>query len=368
MSRPDDGARSYGRQKLTQTFVATGPELAHTAARLHGSNSAGTSSDGAGRDARNGTRSDNLMRQAARKKDAGVQHENFLGALRHYIARRQDSGPAGCPSGTAATHNEGPVAPFPTTCCGSHPDDGARSYERRKLTRTFVATGPELAHTAARLRDSDFAGPSRDGAGRDGRNGTRSNNPMGQTTKKRMQGCNTRSSQEPSGGAIAHDKGPVAPFPTTCCTSRPDDGARSYGRRKLTRTFVATGPELAHTAARLRSSDFAGPSRDAAGRDARNGTRAGMIAPVRLALDEGPIAHRPDDGARSYGRRKLTQTFVATGPELAHTAARLRDGARCGGAGHDARNGTRSDNPMGQAAKRKDAGVQHEDFPVGHPS
>ncbi|KAL5978079.1 hypothetical protein ACLOJK_037102 [Asimina triloba] len=102
------------------------------------------------------------------------------------------------------------------------------------------------------------------------------------------------------GGAAAHDVGPVAPFPTTCCTSRPDDDARSYGRRKLARTFVATGPELAHTAVRLRGSDFAGPSRDGAGRDARNGTR--------------------------------------------------------------------SDNPMGQAAKKKDAGVQHKDFPGDHPS
>ncbi|KAL5978070.1 hypothetical protein ACLOJK_037093 [Asimina triloba] len=86
----------------------------------------------------------------------------------------------------------------------------------------------------------------------------------------------------------------------TCCTPRPDDGARSYACRKLTRTFVATGPELAHTAARLRGSDFTAPS---------------------------------------------------------------RDGARC-----DGRNGTRSDNPMGQAARKKVAGVQHEDFPGGRPS
>ncbi|KAL5978068.1 hypothetical protein ACLOJK_037091, partial [Asimina triloba] len=63
------------------------------------------------------------------------------------------------PNGIAAVHDEGPVAPFPTTCCMSLPDDGARSYERRKLARTFVATGPELGCTAARLRGFDFVGP-----------------------------------------------------------------------------------------------------------------------------------------------------------------------------------------------------------------
>ncbi|KAL5978069.1 hypothetical protein ACLOJK_037092, partial [Asimina triloba] len=92
------------------------------------------------------------------------------------------------------------------------------------------------------------------------------------------------------GPVATNNEGPVALFPTTYCTSRPDDCARSYGHRKLTRTFVATGPELAHTAVRLRGSNFARPSRDA-------------------------------------------------------------------------RNGTRPDIPMGQAAKKKDAGVQHEDFP-----
>ncbi|KAL5978077.1 hypothetical protein ACLOJK_037100 [Asimina triloba] len=106
-------------------------------------------------------------------------------ALRRWTARRQYSGPAGWPSGGAATHDVGPVAPFPTTCCTSRSDDDARSYGRRKLARTFVATGPELAYMAARLRGSDFAGPSRDGAGRDARNGTRSNNPMGQAAKKK---------------------------------------------------------------------------------------------------------------------------------------------------------------------------------------
>ncbi|KAL5978074.1 hypothetical protein ACLOJK_037097 [Asimina triloba] len=134
-----------------------------------------------------------------------------------------------------------------------------------------------LGHTAARLSGSDFTGPSRDGAERDARNGTRSDNPMGQAAKKKDAG-------------VQHEDFPGGQ----------DDGARSYGRRKLVRTFVATGPELAHTAARLRGSDFAGPSRDRAGRDTRNGMR--------------------------------------------------------------------SDNPMGQAAKKKDAGVQHEDFPGGHPS
>ncbi|KAL5978080.1 hypothetical protein ACLOJK_037103 [Asimina triloba] len=345
-SRPDDDARSYGRRKLARTFVATGPDLAHTAARLRGSppppDFAGPSRDGAGRDARNGTRSDNPMGQAAKKKDAGVQHDDFPGALRRWTARRQYSGPAGWPSGGAIAQDIGPIAPFPTTCCTSRPDDDARSYGRWKLARTLIATGPELAHTAARLRGSDFAGPSRDGAGCDDRNGTRSDNPMGSGEKKGCMGA-TRglprrspilSSDEircisagmiapvrlaldnslnhtaprqysgpagwPSGGAATHHIGPVAPFPTTCCTSRPDDDARSYRRRKLARTFVATGPELAHTAARLRGSDFAAPSRDGAGRDSRNGTR--------------------------------------------------------------------SENPMGQAAKKKDAGVQHEDFPGGHPS
>ncbi|KAL5978066.1 hypothetical protein ACLOJK_037089 [Asimina triloba] len=98
----------------------------------------------------------------------------------------------------------------------------------------------------------------------------------------------------------AHDEGSVASFPMTRCTSRPDDGARSYGRRKLTRTIVATRPELALTAARLHGSDIAAPLRDGAGRNARNEMR--------------------------------------------------------------------SDNPMGQAAGKKDARVQHEDFRGGHPS
>ncbi|KAL5978078.1 hypothetical protein ACLOJK_037101 [Asimina triloba] len=414
-SRPDDDARSYGRRKLARTFIATGPELAHTADRLRGSDFAGPSRDGAGRDARNGTRSDNPMGQAAKKKDAWVQHEDFPGALRRWTARRQYSGPAGWPSSGAAAHDVGPVAPFPTTCCTSHSDDDVR---------TFVATGPELAHTAARLRGSNFAGPSRDGAGRDARNGTRSDNPMGQAAKKKDAGVQhedfagafrrwTARRQYsgpagwPSGRAAAHDVGPIAPFPTTCCTSRPNDDARSYGRRKLVRTFVATGPELAHTAARLRGSDFAGPSRDGAGRDARNGTRSdnpmGQAAKKKdagvqhedfpralrrwtarrseaTAHDVGPVApfpttcctSRPDDDARSYRRRKMARTFVATGPELAHTAAQLRGSDFVGpsrdGAGRDSRNGTRSDNPLGQAAKKKDAGVQHEDFPGGHPS
>ncbi|KAL5978075.1 hypothetical protein ACLOJK_037098 [Asimina triloba] len=141
----------------------------------------------------------NLRRNRARAGAYGGPLARFR--LRGTFARR------------AAAHDVGRVAPFPTTCCTTRPDDDARSYGRRKLARTFVATGPELAHTAARLRGSDFAGPSRDG--------------------------------------------PVAPFPTTCCTSRPDDDARSYRRRKFARTFVATGPELAHTTARLRGSDFA---------------------------------------------------------------------------------------------------------------
>ncbi|KAL6000600.1 hypothetical protein ACLOJK_024299 [Asimina triloba] len=37
-----------------------------------------------------------------------------------------------------------------------------------------------------------------------------------------------------------------------------DDGARSYGRRKSARTFVAPRPELGHTTACFGGSDFPG--------------------------------------------------------------------------------------------------------------
>ncbi|KAL6000596.1 hypothetical protein ACLOJK_024295, partial [Asimina triloba] len=100
----------------------------------------------------------------------------------------------GGPSHAAATPDEGPVVPFLTACGTSRADDGARSYDSRNSTPTFVAPGPELGLTAARLHGFDFARPSRHGAGCGARNGTRSDNPMGRAAKKRMQGCNTRTS------------------------------------------------------------------------------------------------------------------------------------------------------------------------------
>ncbi|KAL5978059.1 hypothetical protein ACLOJK_037082, partial [Asimina triloba] len=90
----------------------------------------------------------------------------------------------GVPSSTAAAPDEGFVAPFPTTCCTSRADDGARSYERRKLTRTFIAPRIELGRTAACLCSSDFPRHSRDSRGCGARNRTRSKNLKGQAAKK----------------------------------------------------------------------------------------------------------------------------------------------------------------------------------------
>ncbi|KAL6000601.1 hypothetical protein ACLOJK_024300 [Asimina triloba] len=312
-SRADGGARSYGCRNLAWTFIAPGPELGHTTACLRGSDFSGPSSDDAGHDARNGMQSDNLMGQAAKKKDAGVQHEYFprskirLTTRCRWAARRQSFSPAGGPSCIAATPDEGPVVPFPTTCCTSRADDDARSYDHRKSTRTFVSPGPELGRMAACLRGSKSPGLSRDGAGRGAQNGTRSNNPMGQAAKKKDAGvqhenfprgwrskiCLTKlrhdpalrrwtdrwQSSSPAGGpgriAAALDEGPVVPFLTTCCISCADNGARSYGRRKSTQMFIAPGPELGRTVAFLRGSDF--PGLRAMARGTAPGTECSLI-------------------------------------------------------------------------------------------